>query len=35
MILQSAITSGCDTLCSEDMNDGEIIHGVKIVNPFV
>jgi predicted nucleic acid-binding protein len=35
MILQSAITSGCDTLYSEDMNDGEIIHGVKIVNPFV
>jgi predicted nucleic acid-binding protein len=34
MILQSAITSGCDTLYSEDMSDGEIVNGVKIVNPF-
>ena len=34
MIVQSAVTSGCHTLFSEDMNNGEIIHGVKIVNPF-
>jgi predicted nucleic acid-binding protein len=34
MIIQSAITSGCDTLYSEDMSDGEIVNGVKIVNPF-
>ncbi len=34
MILQSAISSGCHTLYSEDMNHGEIIGGVKIVNPF-
>jgi predicted nucleic acid-binding protein len=34
MILQAAITSGCDTLYSEDMQDGEIVNGVKIVNPF-
>jgi predicted nucleic acid-binding protein len=34
LILQSAISSGCHTLYSEDLNHGEIIHGVKIVNPF-
>jgi predicted nucleic acid-binding protein len=34
MNLQAAITSGCDTLYSEDMQDGEIVNGVKIVNPF-
>jgi predicted nucleic acid-binding protein len=34
LILQAAITSGCDTLYSEDLNAGEIINGVKIVNPF-
>ena len=34
MILQAAITSGCDTLCSEDFNAGQIVSGVKIVNPF-
>ncbi len=35
MILQAAITSGCDTLYSEDLNAGEIVNGVKIINPFV
>jgi predicted nucleic acid-binding protein len=35
MILQAAITSGCDTLYSEDMNAGEITNGVKIINPFL
>ncbi len=34
MILQAAITSGCDTLYSEDFNAGQIVSGVKIVNPF-
>jgi predicted nucleic acid-binding protein len=34
LIVQAAITSGCNTLYSEDMNHGEIINGVKIVNPF-
>ncbi len=34
MILQAAITSGCDTLYSEDMNAGEIVNGVRIINPF-
>jgi predicted nucleic acid-binding protein len=35
MMLQAAITSGCDTLYSEGMNAGEIVNGVKIVNPFI
>ncbi len=35
MIVQAAITSGCDTLYSEDMQSGETINGVKTKNPFV
>jgi predicted nucleic acid-binding protein len=35
MIVQAAITSGCDTLYSEDMQAGEVINGVKITNPFI
>ena len=35
LIVQAAITSGCDTLFSEDLNTGEVINGVKIVNPFM
>jgi predicted nucleic acid-binding protein len=35
LILQAAISSGCHTLYSEDMNHGEIVNGVKIVNPFI
>ena len=34
LIVQAARISGCDTLYSEDLNTGEIINGVKIVNPF-
>jgi predicted nucleic acid-binding protein len=35
LIVQAASVAGCDTLYSEDLNAGEIINGVKIVNPFV
>lgn len=35
LIVQAAITSGCDTLYSEDLNTDEVINGVKIVNPFM
>lgn len=35
LIVQAASVSGCDTLYSEDLNAGEVINGVKIVNPFV
>lgn len=33
-ILASAKLSGCDTLWSEDMQHGQVIEGVRIVNPF-
>ncbi len=33
-ILSSAQTAGCNLLMSEDMNAGETIGGVRIVNPF-
>jgi predicted nucleic acid-binding protein len=34
LILAAAILAGCETLYSEDMNDGQTIRGVQIVNPF-
>ena len=35
MIVAAAIQSGCDTVYSEDMQDGQSIDGlVRIVNPF-
>ena len=35
LIMQAAIVSGCSVLYSEDMKAGEVVHGVKIVNPFL
>ena len=35
LILQAASVAGCDTLHSEELKAGDIINGVKIVNPFV
>ena len=34
LIFASAQTAGCSVLFSEDMNTGEIMGGVRIVNPF-
>lgn len=35
MIVASALLSGCDTVLSEDMQDGQILDGVlRIQNPF-
>jgi predicted nucleic acid-binding protein len=34
LILQAASASGCAVLYSEDMQDGGIIAGVRVVNPF-
>ena len=34
LILQAAAASGCSLLLSEDMQDGAVLNGVKIVNPF-
>lgn len=35
IILASANTAGCSVLYSEDMNAGEVMGAVRIVNPFV
>ena len=34
LIVQAAVAGGCSILLSEDMQDGAIFGGVKIVNPF-
>jgi predicted nucleic acid-binding protein len=34
LIVQAAIASGCADLLSEDMRDGAIPGGVRVVNPF-
>lgn len=34
LILASAKACGCTTVYSEDLNDGQTINGVKVVNPF-
>lgn len=34
MIVRSAAAMGCRTLFSEDLNAGQVIPGVEVVNPF-
>lgn len=34
LIVAAAITAGCDTLLTEDLQHGRVIDGVRIVNPF-
>lgn len=34
LIVASAEATGCDTLYSEDMGDGQIYSGIRVVNPF-
>ncbi|MEX0658891.1 MAG: PIN domain-containing protein [Egibacteraceae bacterium] len=34
MILRSAAALGCATLWSEDLNDGQVVAGVTVRNPF-
>lgn len=34
MIVQAASESGCDVLWTEDLNDGQVLRGVRIRNPF-
>lgn len=34
-IVAAAILSGCQTIYSEDLNEGASYHGVRVVNPFV
>jgi predicted nucleic acid-binding protein len=35
LIIAAAETAKCSSVFSEDLNHGQIIHGVKIVNPFL
>jgi predicted nucleic acid-binding protein len=34
MIVAAALAQGCDTLWTEDMQDGRIVDGMRIANPF-
>lgn len=34
LLLAAAGRAGCDTLYTQDLSHGQVIHGVKIVNPF-
>jgi predicted nucleic acid-binding protein len=34
LILAAALQGGCDVLYSEDLQDGQEVRGVKIVNPY-
>ncbi|HEY6506826.1 MAG TPA: PIN domain-containing protein [Vicinamibacterales bacterium] len=34
MVVQAAITAGCERLYSEDLNDGQRFGAVQVVNPF-
>jgi predicted nucleic acid-binding protein len=35
LIVRAASKSGCDILLTEDMQHGQVVDGVKIVNPFL
>ena len=35
MVIHAAAESGCDVLWTEDLNDGQVVRGVRIRNPFV
>ena len=35
LIVHSANQSGCSVLLSEDMQHGQVVDGVRIVNPFI
>ncbi len=34
LVVRSASAAGCGRLLSEDMQDGQVIDGVRIENPF-
>ncbi|MBQ0167959.1 MAG: PIN domain-containing protein [Treponema sp.] len=35
LIIASAAAAGCSVLYTEDMNNGQTVNGVRIVNPFL
>ena len=34
MVVHAAAESGCDVLWTEDLNDGQVLRGVEVRNPF-
>jgi len=34
MVIEAAVQSGCEVLWTEDLNDGQVLRGVQIRNPF-
>ena len=34
LLIDAAESAGCDTLLTEDLNDGQVIRGVRVHNPF-
>jgi predicted nucleic acid-binding protein len=34
MVVEAAVQSGCEILWTEDLNDGQVVRGVRIRNPF-
>jgi predicted nucleic acid-binding protein len=35
LIVEAALAAGCDVLLSEDLSDGQVFDGVRVVNPFL
>lgn len=35
LIIEAASRAGCDRVLSEDLNAGQVIHGITIENPFI
>lgn len=33
-IVNAAMVCGCDTLYTEDLNNGQMIEGMAVINPF-
>jgi predicted nucleic acid-binding protein len=34
LIIQAAAQASCATVLSEDLNDGQVVEGVRVENPF-
>lgn len=34
LIIQAASAAGCEVVLSEDLNDGQVIEGVRVQSPF-
>jgi predicted nucleic acid-binding protein len=34
VLVATAAEAGCETILTEDLDDGSLVHGVRVVNPF-